>query len=110
MPICRLLRITCHEQEDLTGDDDAYIVVNGKRVWGPKSMDTGQTREIQRDVQFSHRAKVVLYEQDDWDDDDYLGAHTLTRADIGRGEQEIAFAEDDASYTIWMIALNDPGR
>lgn len=49
-----------------------------------------QTREIQRDVPFRHRAKVRLYEEDDFwpgDDDDFLGEHEATRTDIGKGEQ-----------------------
>lgn len=110
MPICRVLRITCHEQEDLTGDDDAYIKINGANFWGPRSMDTGQTREIRRDYQFLHRAKIALYEQDDLDPDDFLGEHVITRADIGKGEQELPFKEDDANYSIWVIALNHPDQ
>ena len=104
MPICRVLRITCHEQEDWTGDDDAYITINGENFWGPKSMDTGQTREIRRDYQFRRRAKIVLYE-DDLDSDDCLGEQVITRADVGSGEQDLPFREDGANYTIRVIAL-----
>ena len=66
MPICRLLRITCHKQEDDTGRDPPYIRVNGQRVWGPKGMRKEQTREIQPDVPFRYRAKIRLYEEDDF--------------------------------------------
>jgi len=48
MLILQVLRIQCHEQEDWTGDDHAYIRVNGVDSWGPKSMDTGQTRVINK--------------------------------------------------------------
>ena len=107
MPICRVLRITCHKQEDWTGDDDAYITINGENFWGPKSMDTNQTREIRRDYQFRRRAKIVLYE-DDLDSDDCLGEQVITRADIGKGEQELPFKEDGANYSIWVIAFKTP--
>lgn len=107
MPICRLYRITCHEQEDWSGDDHPYIKVNGEIVWGSKRMDVEQTHEIDVDCLFNHRAKVTLYERDDWDPDDFLGEHVVTRADIGKGEQEIPFAEDDASYSIWIIVLEN---
>ena len=110
MPICRVLRITCHKQEDWTGDDDAYIKINGENFWGPKSMDTGQTREIRRDYQFLHRAKIALYEQDDLDPDDFLGVQVITREDIGKGEQELPFKEDGANYSIWVIALWHPDQ
>jgi len=110
MPICRLVRITCYEQEDWTGDDHPYIKINGEVVWGPKSMDTRQTREIRRDYQFLHRAKVALYEDDDWDGDDFLGEHVIIRADVGKGLQEFPFKEDDANYSIWIEVCAGSGR
>lgn len=110
MPICRLIRITCHTQEDHTGRDHPYIAVNGKRLWGPKGMREGQTREIQRDYRFPRRATVRLYEQDDYEPDDFLGEHEVTGKDISKGEQEFTFAEDDANYSIWIEVFADPGH
>lgn len=102
MPILKVMSIKCHEQEDLTGDDDAYIVINGRKFWGPKSMDTGQTRKINRVYEFNHKAVIKLYEED-WDPDDFLGQHTVTRQDAG--EQELRFAEDGADYSIWVNVI-----
>ena len=110
MPICRLIRITCHEQEDWTGKDHPYITVNGKRVWGPMGMEEGETREILRNYQFPRRALVRLYEQDDYESDDFLGEHEITRANVAQGEQEFTFAEDEANYSIWIQVFDDPGR
>ena len=107
MAILRVLRITCHEQEDWTGDDDAYININRKVFWGPKRMDTGQTRVINKPYFFGHRAIIRLYEQDDWDPDDFLGEQTVTRAYIGQGAVELPFKEDDANYSIWVEVLDD---
>ncbi len=70
-------------------------------------MDAGQTREIHRDYQFLHRAKVALYEDDALDEDDFLGEHVITRADVGTGLQELAFREDDANYSIWVEVLSN---
>ena len=103
MPTCKLLRIKCYEQEDWTGDDHPYILVNGKKVWGPKRMDEGQIHEIDLDFRFNHRIKVVLIEHDQWDDDDYLGEHIITREDISEDEKELKFREDDANYSIWVL-------
>lgn len=110
MPICRLIRITCHEQEDYTGKDHPYITVNGKHVWGPTGMEEGETREIRSNYRFPRRAWVRLYEQDDYESDDFLGEHIITRTDVGQGEREYTFAEDGANYSIWIEVFDDPGR
>ena len=107
MPILRVKRITCHEQEDWTGDDHAYIRINDTNFWGPKSMDVGQTRIINKPHFFSHRAIIRLHEADDWDPDDFLGEQVVTRKHIGHGEIELPFKEDDANYSIWVEVLSD---
>jgi hypothetical protein len=108
MPVLRLISIKCIRQEDWTGDDSAYLVVNGTKVWGRESMDDDQTRLINKDVLFNRRASLKLMEHDWPDNDDFLGEHLLTRADIDKGEQEIKFTEDDADYTVWLEVLRSP--
>ncbi|MXV74203.1 hypothetical protein F4Z99_07985 [Candidatus Poribacteria bacterium] len=103
MPTCRLCRITCYEQEDWTGDDHPYILVNSRRVWGPRRTDEGQTHEINLDVQFNHRVKLTLMEDDRWEEDDQIGSHIITRGDISEDEKELKFREDDANYSIWVL-------
>ena len=70
-------------------------------------MDKGQTRVINRPYRFGHRAVISLYEQDDWDADDFLGEQTVTRDFVGKGEMELNFMEDDARYGLWIEVLND---
>lgn len=110
MPKCRLLRIRCNEQEDYTGRDHPFITANGKVMWGPIGMEKEQTRDIQRDYHFQRRVKLRLFEQDDYDPNDYLGEHEVNRKDIGQGEQELIFAEDGANYSLWIEVFADPGR
>ena len=79
--------IKCYEQEDHWGDDDAYIRVNGRKVWGTKKMDDGQTRQINKSVGFDSKAEIVLWEKDDADPDDKLGVQTLRQDDLGERRQ-----------------------
>lgn len=107
MAILRVLRIQCHEKESWTVDDQPYIRIGGEPFWGPKSMDTGQTRPINKPYFFVHRAVIRLYDRDDWDSDDFLGEQVVARKYIGHGEIELPFKEDDASYSIWIEVLDD---
>ncbi|QDU42650.1 hypothetical protein Mal52_11170 [Symmachiella dynata] len=107
MPILRVLSLICHEQEDNTGHDDAYIRINGSDFWGPKPIHEGQPRVINKDYLFNRRAKIGLYESDDWDPDDFLGEQMITKANVGQGEIELPFKEDDANYTIYVEVLAD---
>ena len=98
-PRLEIIAIKCFEQEDNTGDDAAYIIVNGVIVWGPKAMDTDQHRHVGVTVQFAERAQIILMEDDD-DPDDKLGSHEIRAADVG--ERELKFTEDEANYSIWI--------
>jgi hypothetical protein len=104
MSILRINAIKCIEQEDHWGDDHAYILVNGSRVWGPKEMDDGQTRAVNIEVAFENKAEIALFEQDDHDPDDSLDAHTLRSSD--EGEHHLKYTADDANYSLWVTIVN----
>ena len=113
MPICRLQRIVCHDQNEVR--DEPYITINGKRVWSATKVEAGQTREINQDHQFISRAVVKLYEHDlghgSWlDPDDFLGQQEITAAYIDKGELEFHFIGAGAHYSIWIVVLADPDR
>lgn len=110
MPICRLQRIVCHDQNEVL--DEPYITINGKRVWDATKVKAGQTREINQDHQFISRAVVKLYEHDlgrgNWfDPDDFLGQQEITAAYIDKGELEFHFIGAGAHYSIWIVVLAD---
>jgi hypothetical protein len=98
----KLISIHCRTTEDSTGADEAYLLVRGNRVWGD-SINDGQTRSLAgiEPIYFSRRVKIELFDEDGgWDSNDHLGTAYAYRTQVGRGEREVYFTEDDASYTL----------
>lgn len=94
--------LTCHEQEDWTGDDQAYLVVytpDRRQVWAA-DMDTGQTRQIGVDVEFQDTVRIQLMEEDWPDGDDDLGSITANASQSAAVDIRGRFTQDDADYTI----------
>lgn len=110
-----LISIRCNETEDYTGADDAYICVDGRRIWGPAKMNNGDVQDLRmvfpvrfkRDTQF---IALSLYDQDsNWevvtndlplDEDDFLDTVSIPAIDAGKGELRCSFTGDGASYEI----------
>jgi hypothetical protein len=59
--------------------DDLYIKVNGRKVYGTDNdVDTGETANIYKRVYFNGTARVNLFDNDPWpNDDDYMGGFTV---------------------------------
>ena len=100
MPRLNLKTLKCIETEDNIGADDAYMTVNDEIIWGPEKMNDGDERGVDKIYKFDHRAVIRLYDKDDLDPDDFLGERTITREDVGKGEQTHNFTEDDANYRL----------
>jgi hypothetical protein len=71
---------------DLIGPDDTYMRVNGHQIWGVYKMKTGQTRTINKFVDFSDRAFVQLFDRD-LGKDDYLGGFQASTTPTGRPDK-----------------------
>lgn len=91
----KITHIVCHEQEDFTGADDAYLVQDGKVLWSSQ-MVTGDSKDIQ-DVPVIQDKVLTLMEGDSPDDDDNLGAKKIT------GPGDYQFTDDDANYTVTIV-------
>ena len=63
MRTCKLIRITCHKENEYASDEP-YIVVQGKRVWSAEGVDKGESREINLEFRFTRELRVRLYEAD----------------------------------------------
>lgn len=104
MPILRLKTLECKVTEDNTGADEAYLRVDGRKVWGPKSMNTNDTKTINKDFNFTTNINITLYDEDvggPIDPDDNLGT-VVARADqAGTGEQQGSFTQHRASYVLY---------
>ena len=59
--------------------DEPYIKVNGRRVWGPQTMRTGETRRIgiRLSVDPNDKLKIELWEKDRGKDE-LIGSETVT--------------------------------
>jgi len=111
------IALVCNETEDLTGADDAYLRVNGVRIWGPVRMNDGDAKVLTDapPVEFSGFAVVSLFDKDsgyavedydlafeNWnlDEDDRLGTVTIPEGMAGFGEQSCEFDLDGANYRL----------
>lgn len=103
----KLISLECKKTEDSAGADEPYIRVNGKNVWGPISLNDGQSATIDITVDFSQSAEIELFDQDPGifgDKDDHLGTLTAKVDQIGKGEQRGKFTKDGADYTMnWEV-------
>ncbi|WP_136805155.1 hypothetical protein [Desulfosediminicola flagellatus] len=103
-----LISIRCNDAQERT--DEPYLRVNNSTVWGPVSMRTGQTRNINSRVEFRNDVVVELRESDRRRDD-HFGTLRLGESDVRgliRGDRSTlthTFRRDrgivgDARYTL----------
>ena len=97
----RLLRLACQQTEDSTGPDEAYLKINGETVFGPVSINDGQTANIGISIPFDVVARVELFDEDSPDSDDPLGVIIISEDEAGTGEKAQDFKEEGASYTLF---------
>lgn len=100
----RLISLFCAKTEDNTGADEPYLLVNGVKVWGSESpgLNDQETADLSAVpvIDFNTRARVELFDEDSPDDDDLLGRFYAGKMQLGQGEVEYKFVEDDADYTL----------
>jgi hypothetical protein len=102
MATLNIVTLFCLKTEDL-GDDEAYLVVNGNLLCGPRKMRVGQTWFINKQVKFTNSLEIKLFDRDSgaFDSDDYLGTITVTSALKDQGEQIGSFRKDGANYNLY---------
>jgi hypothetical protein len=101
MPTLKIKTLFCQVPED-NGADEAYLVVDGQKIWGHQTIDVGQGLPVNKEVKFVNSVDIKLFDKDGpIDKDDYLGTITVTKALKGKGEQKGKFTEDGANYTLF---------
>lgn len=96
-------RLVCYDTEDW-GADEPYLTVDGSTVWGPGSINNGQTADVNVTRTFSGSITINLYE-DDWPDaDDYISSIIVYEGAAGLGEQSLSFinAGNGSHYTLYF--------
>ena len=99
MTTLKLKTLKCNITEDSFGADDPYLIVNGKRAWGPIKANAGDTLILNEQVQFKGKSIVELWEQD-LDPDDHLGTHVVSDDEVGNGNTSASFKEKGADYEL----------
>ena len=91
-----ILRYLRADGTEDVANDEPYVKVNGKKVWGPRSIDKGQTRPVGVVVRAGDT--VSLYDEDlgGLDSDDHLGDAQVSAGPSG----VLTFDDDGAAYTL----------
>jgi hypothetical protein len=97
----RLVRLACQRTEDSTGADEAYLTYNGETVFGPRSINDGQSLTLGIVRPLSGQAQVALFDEDSPDADDFLGTINISASELDQGLRHQDFVGDDAHYTLF---------
>jgi hypothetical protein len=103
MPTLTIKTLFCEVTED-SGTDEAYLIVDGRHIWGPTSMSAGQGKTVNYQKNFVNSVEIKLFDQDGpFDNDDSLGTITVASDLKGKGEQTRQFTGDGAKYTLYFF-------
>lgn len=110
MPKLKLLELRCTESED-SGGDEAYITVEGKKVWSTENIEDGESVSLRavKAVEFSGEVTVALWDEDKglFDSDDSLGEFIVSEDLVGEDEQEHNFKGDGSDYLLVYKVIED---
>ncbi len=106
----KLLELRCFKSEDM-GGDEAYITVDGSKVWSIDEIEKGETASLRSvpPTAFSGSVGVELWDEDTglFDSDDNLGKMTVDESLVGEDEQDFRFDQDGADYLLIYVVLAD---
>ncbi len=114
MPKLKLVSLICHATDDsgevdenifdVNVEDEPYILVNKKRVWGVKLMKTNDVEDLTNvnPIRFTEKVSVELWDRDAeyFPADDLLGRLTVHASKTGLGDQTHRFKRRSALYTL----------
>jgi hypothetical protein len=100
MPKLVIHSVTCNDTTSGWGDDQVFINVNGRRVFGVVDMAEGQTTHPGGEIAFNTRAVIDVWEYDSGSDNDRIGQHTARGWQAGSGEHSVSMSGDCSEYTL----------
>lgn len=87
--------LLCYETEDW-GADEAYIKLNGSKVWGPRSINNGQKIDVNISRTFSGSVNINLFDEDWPDADDQIAnTNTVYEGAAGQGQLSMPFLTEN---------------
>jgi len=103
MPLLKLMSLHCQDQEDDTGADEPYLLIDGKKI-DCAPMSEGDSKVLSQVEVFKFDGNIVVRLRDeDWPDtDDDLGSVTIKAPAEFDPEKELEaqFSKDDAVYLL----------
>ncbi|MGX8905815.1 hypothetical protein ACR820_11390 [Streptomyces netropsis] len=99
MATLSLFTLSCHETSDAAGGDEAFINVDGQRIFGPVDIDRGQTQEVGFSKAFTGQASIDLFDAEGFGSD-FLGNITVRESEAGQGRKVGTFRQAGAHYTL----------
>jgi hypothetical protein len=103
MPLLKLLSLYCQDQEDDTGPDEPYLLVDGKKI-DCSPMSEGGSKSLSHIEVFKFEGNIsVRLRDEDWPDaDDDLGTVVIKSSGLDDPEKELEaeFRKDDAHYLL----------
>ena len=88
----------------MTVEDEPYLLVNHKRVWGVKRMKANDVEDLSHLelIQFKESIRVELWDKDAgfFPDDDQIGILNIQANQAGFGELKHVFKRKNAIYTL----------
>ena len=110
MPELKFHSLECHIPQDSAFStdisDEVYIVANGKRVWGVKSISANEIEDLSNlsPIEFHQRIRVDLYDKDvgggPYSSTDHLGGLDIQEEQAGKGVLKHELSEKGARYTL----------
>ncbi|GGN93746.1 hypothetical protein GCM10011579_092530 [Streptomyces albiflavescens] len=96
----KFVRLQCLETED-NGADELYLHYNGAHLAGIQDVETGGTWQLDLVKRLDGEAFVSLFDEDDIDEDDFLGEIVISESEMNQGLRQQEFNQDDALYVLF---------
>lgn len=103
MPILKFKNLKCINQSDRFGTDEVYFRLNDLRLRMGMSMGSGTEVNMgpKWDQDFIDTVKIDLYDVNKGTKDSYMGTHTISKDDLGKGELTLKYdTHERANYEL----------
>lgn len=98
----QLISLDCLKTEDASPHDEAYLTVNGIKVWEADVTSGNGPTSLNVEEDLHYFARIKLWDEDTgiFDKDDFLGQVIVTVDQVDKGVLEHTFNEDGAEYVL----------
>ena len=87
---------------DWIGNDDTYLTVDGKKIWGSQDFSTGTYRSVNRGLDVGSIGRIDLFDADPGRDDN-MGGFTVSSATNGVARARVSGS--GSTYDVYYQAF-----